>query len=68
MPCGHTDICGFINHYVGHVNYEQDGSDGNKEEGAKKEKTYGIKHWSWVRSIPRIHTQIIKAFQQTSIG
>eukprot|EP00965_Chrysotila_dentata_P262098 6214469-Pleurochrysis_carterae.AAC.1 len=33
----------------------------------EKEKTYGIKHWGRVRTIPRIHIQV-KNFLQTGIG
>eukprot|EP00965_Chrysotila_dentata_P142000 4694008-Pleurochrysis_carterae.AAC.1 len=40
------------------------------EEGegrTEKEKTYGIKHWGRVRTIPRIHLQV-KKFLQMGIG
>eukprot|EP00965_Chrysotila_dentata_P020395 675971-Pleurochrysis_carterae.AAC.1 len=43
---------------------------GGKEERkrrAEREKTYGIKHWGRVRSIPKIHTQV-KNFLQKGIG
>eukprot|EP00965_Chrysotila_dentata_P076460 2524952-Pleurochrysis_carterae.AAC.3 len=40
---------------------------GEEDEKGKKEKTYGIKHWSRVRSIPRIHAQV-KNFLQKGIG
>ena len=41
-----------------------------KEEGDRrleKERTYGIKNWGKVRTIPRIHKQV-KNFLQTGIG
>eukprot|EP00965_Chrysotila_dentata_P107065 3537954-Pleurochrysis_carterae.AAC.1 len=39
-------------------NNVQNGRKDNKDEEGKKEKTYGIKHWRRVRSIPRIHTRL----------
>eukprot|EP00965_Chrysotila_dentata_P220115 6191583-Pleurochrysis_carterae.AAC.3 len=39
-----------------------------EEEGRiEKERTYGIKHWGRVRTIPRIHIQV-KNFLQLGIG
>eukprot|EP00965_Chrysotila_dentata_P141826 4687742-Pleurochrysis_carterae.AAC.1 len=50
-------------------NEKEEQVDG-KEKGdsrLEKEKTYGIKNWGKVRTIPRIHKQV-KNFLQTGIG
>eukprot|EP00965_Chrysotila_dentata_P105285 3477306-Pleurochrysis_carterae.AAC.1 len=38
-----------------------------KEEKVKKEKTYGIKHWGRVRTIPKLYERV-KSFLQTGVG
>eukprot|EP00965_Chrysotila_dentata_P014208 471147-Pleurochrysis_carterae.AAC.1 len=50
--------------------YKQDGLDtgqGREREERKKEKTYGIKYWGRVGTIPRIHMKV-KNFLQKGIG
>eukprot|EP00965_Chrysotila_dentata_P012675 418385-Pleurochrysis_carterae.AAC.1 len=50
--------------------YEKEGQVDGKEEGDRrleKEKTYGIKNWGKVRTIPRIHKQV-KNCLQAGIG
>eukprot|EP00965_Chrysotila_dentata_P261083 6214132-Pleurochrysis_carterae.AAC.3 len=50
---------------TGCENKEKEERKENEEEG-EKAKTYGIKHWSRVRTIPRIHTEV-KNFLQMGI-
>eukprot|EP00965_Chrysotila_dentata_P261309 6214210-Pleurochrysis_carterae.AAC.2 len=58
---------------VGYGQDKQECPDGGKgkevEEvgGGKQEKTYGIKYWGRVRTIPRIHLRV-KNFLQKGIG
>eukprot|EP00965_Chrysotila_dentata_P256886 6212707-Pleurochrysis_carterae.AAC.2 len=52
------------------VGYKQDSFDegqGKENEEEKKEKTYGIKYWGRMRTIPRIHMKA-KNFLQKGIG
>eukprot|EP00965_Chrysotila_dentata_P167953 5545712-Pleurochrysis_carterae.AAC.1 len=52
------------------IKHEKEEQVDGKEEGDRrleKEKTYGIKNWGKVRTIPRIHKQV-KNFLQTGIG
>eukprot|EP00965_Chrysotila_dentata_P234061 6199967-Pleurochrysis_carterae.AAC.1 len=52
------------------VLHELDEQAEGKEEGeerSEKEKTYGIKYWGKIRTIPRIHKQV-KDFLQKGIG
>eukprot|EP00965_Chrysotila_dentata_P047935 1590136-Pleurochrysis_carterae.AAC.2 len=53
---------------VGHVHKAITTWGKEEGEGGKgRERTYGIKHWGRVRSIPRIHIQV-KNFLQKGIG
>eukprot|EP00965_Chrysotila_dentata_P021086 698329-Pleurochrysis_carterae.AAC.1 len=52
---------------VRHEQDEQEGGGKDGDERIEKEKTYGIKRWGKVRTIPRIHKQI-KNFLQMGIG
>eukprot|EP00965_Chrysotila_dentata_P092445 3050850-Pleurochrysis_carterae.AAC.4 len=50
--------------------HEYDAQAERKEDGEgikERERTYGIKHWGRVRTIPRIHIQL-KNFLQMGIG
>eukprot|EP00965_Chrysotila_dentata_P196097 6177382-Pleurochrysis_carterae.AAC.1 len=50
--------------------HEYGAQEMGKEEGKRvreKERTYGIKHWGRVRTIPRTHKQV-KHFLQMGIG
>eukprot|EP00965_Chrysotila_dentata_P031842 1061851-Pleurochrysis_carterae.AAC.1 len=46
---------------------DEDGGKEHKEEKGNIEKTYGIKHWGRVRTIPTLHKQV-KRFLQKGIG
>ena len=48
--------------YSTHIGRKEGG-----KRGTEREKTYGIKHWGRVRSVPKIHTQV-KNFLQKGIG
>eukprot|EP00965_Chrysotila_dentata_P198294 6178695-Pleurochrysis_carterae.AAC.5 len=50
-----------------HEHTDKDWGQAHKEEGGSKVKTYGIKHWGRVRTIPRVNQQV-KSFLQTGIG
>eukprot|EP00965_Chrysotila_dentata_P188184 6172581-Pleurochrysis_carterae.AAC.1 len=52
---------------VGQVHEAKKGGKEEGEGGRERERTYGIKHWDRVRSIPRIHIQF-KSFLQKGIG
>eukprot|EP00965_Chrysotila_dentata_P189257 6173221-Pleurochrysis_carterae.AAC.2 len=52
------------------VRYEYVEQAEGKDDGdgrQKREKTYGIKHWGKVRTIPKIHKQV-KNFLQMGVG
>eukprot|EP00965_Chrysotila_dentata_P011593 379276-Pleurochrysis_carterae.AAC.1 len=52
------------------VGFEQDEQTEGKEDGkgrSEREKTYGIKYWGKVRTMPRMHKQV-KKFPQKGIG
>eukprot|EP00965_Chrysotila_dentata_P031262 1040775-Pleurochrysis_carterae.AAC.1 len=52
---------------VWHAYEAQTGGKEDGEKGKERERTYGIKCWGRVRSIPRIHVQI-KNFLQMGVG
>eukprot|EP00965_Chrysotila_dentata_P037893 1260144-Pleurochrysis_carterae.AAC.1 len=52
------------------LRHEHDEQEEGKEEGngrLERERTYGVKHWGKVKTIPRIHKQV-KNFLQMGIG